>query len=641
MVTEKVKVTLPDGSQREFARGVTAAEVAAALGPRLAREAVAAKIDGRVVDLATPIEADAQVAILLPDSDEGLDVIRHSTAHLMANAVQELFPETKVTIGPVIENGFYYDFDRPEPFTEEDLARIEQRMREIVQRDVRIERHVYPKAVMRERFVKAGEPYKVEIIDGLAEPISYYTQGEWGDLCTGPHVPSTGKLGVFKLLHVAGAYWRGDERNPQLQRIYGTAWATQQQLDDYLRQIEEAKRRDHRKLGKELDLFSFHPVAPASPFFHPKGAVIYNLLVDYIRELYRKWDYREVITPQIADVELWKKSGHYDNFGENMFFTRIDEREFAVKPMNCPGHCVLFASQGHSYRDLPLRLADFGRLHRYERSGVTAGLTRVRTFAQDDAHIFCAPEQIEGEIAAFIDLLLEVYRVFGFDEIRVALATRPARYQGTEEQWVLAERALAKALHTKGIAYDINAGEGAFYGPKIEFQVLDALRRPWQLGTIQVDYSMPARFGLVYRTPTGTDAVPVMLHRAVLGSIERFMGILIEHCAGAFPVWLAPVQAVVLTVSEKSQTYAQGLAAQLREAGLRIELDDGDEKIGAKIRKAQIQKIPYMLVIGAREARDQTVAVRTRKGEQWPAMPVGAFIERVQTLVRQRVADLT
>jgi threonyl-tRNA synthetase len=641
MADALVNITLPDGSSRQIPAGSTVGDVAASIGARLAKEAVAGKLNGRVVDLSVPIEADATVEIVTPKTDAGVDVIRHSTAHLLAHAVQELYPETKVTIGPVIENGFYYDFDRKEPFTEDDLRKIEDRMREIAKRDLKIERHVEPKERMLEKFKAEDETYKVELISNFEDPISYYSQGDWFDLCTGPHVPSTGRLGVFKLLSVAGAYWRGDERNPQLQRIYGTAWADKKDLEAYLHALEEAKKRDHRKLGKELDLFSFHPVAPASPFFHPKGATVYNLLVDYIRELYFKHGYHEVVTPQIADVDLWKKSGHYDNFAESMYFTDIEERDFAVKPMNCPGHCVIYSTHGHSYRDLPLRMADFGRLHRYERSGVTAGLTRVRTFSQDDAHIFCAPEQMQAEIFKFLDLIEETYRVFGFSEVRIAVATRPAKSMGTDEQWELAENALMNALRERGIAFAINTGEGAFYGPKIEFQVLDALKRPWQLGTIQVDYSMPTRFGLTYRTAEGNDATPVMLHRAMLGSIERFMGIYIEHCAGAFPGWLAPVQATVLTVSEKSSEYGERVAAQLRSAGIRVELDNGDEKIGAKIRKAQLMKVPYMLVIGEREAHEQTVAVRTRTGEQLPPAPVGAFVERVKELIHTRSVALT
>ena len=639
----EVAITLPDGSVRQVERGSTIADLAASIGPRLAREAVAGRVGGQLVDLATPLEHDTRVEIVMPVSEDGIEVIRHSTAHLMAMAVQELYPETKVTIGPVIENGFFYDFDRATPFSDEDLASIEAKMREIAKRDLPVYREVVERDEAIRRFEQLGEHFKVEIIQDLPadETVTIYGQGEWFDLCRGPHVPSTGKLGAFKLLNVAGAYWRGNERNPQLQRIYGTAWGNKKELQAYLQQLEEARKRDHRKLGKELDLFSFHPVSPASPFFHPKGATVYRLLVDFVRELYFKHGYEEVITPQIADLDLWHKSGHYENFAESMYFTTTEEREFAVKPMNCPGHCVLFGSKMHSYRELPLRMADFGRLHRYERSGVTAGLTRVRTFAQDDAHIFCTPQQMEQEILNFLDLINETYRVFGFEEVRVAVATRPEKSMGTDEQWSLAEGALESALRKRDISYHINAGEGAFYGPKIEFQVLDALKRPWQLGTIQVDYSMPTRFGLTYRTPEGSEATPVMLHRAMLGSIERFMGILIEHCAGAFPVWLAPVQAAVLTVSEKSVAYGDLTTKRLREAGLRAEFDDGDEKIGAKIRRAQLQKVPYMLVLGEREVHDQTIAVRTRTGEQLPPMPVAEFIERVLETSRTRSVSIT
>ena len=570
------------------------------------------------------------------DSPEGIDVLRHSTAHLMAQAVQGLFPGTQVTIGPTTRDGFYYDFKRDKPFSSEEIEKIEERMRELAGQDLSIVREEMPKAEAVELFRGMGEDYKVEILSGIPdETVSLYRQGDWVDLCRGPHLPSTGLIQAFKLTSVAGAYWRGDERNEMLQRIYGTAFPSRKQLKEHLALLEEARKRDHRKLGKELDLFSFHPAAPASPFFHPKGAFVYNTLVEYMRSLYRRYDYEEVITPQIFDAGLWHRSGHYDHYKENMYFTHVDEREFGVKPMNCPSHTFIYASKKRSYRDLPIRLADFGRLHRYEKSGVTAGLTRVRSFSQDDAHIFCAPSQIEEEIACLLDMLREVYHRFNFEDLEVFLSTRPDQYLGALETWDRAEAALAASLEKRNVAYEISAGDGAFYGPKIDFVVKDAMKRGWQLGTVQLDFSMPERFDLGYVSPTGAQERPVMIHRAILGSIERFMALLIEHTGGAFPLWLSPVQSRIVTVTDQQKAYAADVRDRLSGDGWRVELDDRNEKLGFKIREAQVSKIPYALVIGDKEVQNGTLSARKRGGENLPAMPVEAFAERLREDVRQ------
>jgi threonyl-tRNA synthetase len=608
----------------------SAREVIARRDRKAAEKAVAARVDGKLIDLSTPIAGDARVEPVLPDSADGLEVIRHSTAHLMAQAVQELFPGTQVTIGPVIEDGFYYDFVRPESFTPEDLTRIEKKMKEIVSRNLTVTRHEMPKADAMRLFASMGETYKVEILEGIPdERVSVYQQGDWKDLCRGPHVPSTSKLGAFKLTSVAGAYWRGDERNAMLQRIYGTAWANEADLKRHLELLEEAKRRDHRKLGRELDLWSFHTIAPGSPFFHPKGAFVYNALIRFIRGLYERYGYGEVITPQIADVELWKRSGHYENFRDNMFFCEIDEREFGVKPMNCPGHTFVYGSAMRSYRELPLRYADFSKLHRYEKSGVLHGLTRVRTFSQDDAHIFCTPAQVQEEITRVIEMAGVVHRAFGFDDIRVFLSTRPAQRMGSDAMWDQAEGALRAALEANSLRFEINPGDGAFYGPKIDFLFRDALRREWQLTTIQLDYAQPERFDLTYVSPEGKEARPVMIHRALLGSIERFLAILIEHTAGAFPLWLAPVQVKVLTLTERQEAYGAEILTELRDKGLRAELDIRNEKLGYKIRHAQLEKIPYMLVVGDREAAERKVAPRARSGEQLALTSIEEFAARV------------
>lgn len=631
-------VHLPDGSTRNLPAGSTALDLAKDLGPRLGEAALAAQVDGARWDLGRPLPDGAQVRIFTAKDPEGLEVFRHSGAHLLAQAVKNLFPAAQVGIGPVIEDGFYYDFKVDPFFTPDDLAALEEEMRRLAAADLPLEREELVRAEAVARFKALGEPLKAELVSELPEgvPITGYRQGNFFDLCRGPHVPSTGKLKAFKLLTTAAAYWKGDEKNVQLCRVYGTAFPTQKELDEHLKRLEEARARDHRKLGKELGLFSFHPEAPASPFFHGKGAVVYNELLSYLRGLYRRKGYQEVITPQALDVALWKTSGHYEKYQDNMYFTEVDEREYALKPMNCPTHCLIYNTGRPSYRELPVRYADFGRIHRYERSGVTQGLTRVRTFCQDDGHIVCTPEQMKPEMAAFFAFLREVYATFGFEEVRVALSTRPEQRLGSDDVWDQAENALAEALQEAGMAYHINPGEGAFYGPKIEFQVLDALRRPWQLGTLQVDYSMPARFGMRYVKADGSEGTPVMLHRAILGSLERFMGILIEHCAGAFPVWLAPVQVAILPITDRAHDHARQIESRALDLDLRVELDLRNEKVNAKIRDAQLQQVPYMLVLGDREAAEGTVSVRHRRDGNLGVQPLEAFLDRVQQEVRTR-----
>ena len=633
-----ISVRLPDDSVRELPDGATGADLAGGIGPRLLEAALAVRVDGQVRDLKAPLPDQAKVAIITAKDKDALDIIRHSTAHLTAQAVQRLFPGVKVGIGPVIEDGFYYDFQVEKFFTPEDLAAIEDEMRRIVAEAVPVVREELKRDDALARFEAMGEHMKVELVSGIpsSETISGYKQGDFYDLCRGPHVPDTGKLKAFKLLSTAAAYWKGDEKNAQLCRVYGTAFLTPKDLDEHLQRLEEARARDHRKLGKELGLFSFHPEAPASPFFHPKGTVVYNELVNYMRSLYARQGYSEVITPMAIDVGLWKTSGHYDHYVDNMYFTTVDEREYALKPMNCPSHCLIYGNGRHSYRDLPIRYADFGRLHRYERSGVTHGLTRVRTFCQDDAHIYCAPEQMKAEMASFLAFIQNVYHTFGFDDLQVELSTRPESRLGTDEMWDDAEGALADALKEAGMAFEINAGDGAFYGPKIDFKVVDALKRPWQLGTLQVDYSMPSRFGLIYVKPDGSEGTPVMLHRAILGSLERFMGILIEHCAGAFPTWLAPVQLIVLPITDRAHAFAQTIRERALDLGFRVELDLRNEKVNAKIRDAQLSKIPYMLVLGDREAAAGTVSVRHRHKGDLGAQPLEAFLELLGQEVKTR-----
>lgn len=633
-----IHVTLPDGKSVDVPSGTRIEELASRAGVR--RGIVAAKENGRLVDLSRALDQDATLQWVSPESPEGLDTLRHSTAHLMAQAVQDLFPGTQVTIGPTIENGFYYDFKRSEPFSPEELERIEKRMAELVRADLKIVREELPRGEAMELFRGMGEHYKVEIIEGIPdERVSLYRQGDWVDLCRGPHVPSTAALKAFKLTSVAGAYWRGDSRNEQLQRIYGTAWASRKDLDAYLKRVEEAKQRDHRRLGPALDLFSLHPIAPGSPFFHPKGTIIYNRLIQYIRELYARYGYSEVVTPLIYKTDLWKTSGHYEAFRNDMFLMDVHDGEYGVKPMNCPGHCYLFASRKYSYRDLPIRFADFSRLHRFEPSGVLSGLTRVRSFAQDDAHIYCTPEQLDHELEQFVAMTKEVYKVFGFDRIEVTLQTRPEKFLGRIELWESAEAALRRCLERAGFAIKVLPGEGAFYGPKIGFDFRDVLERSWTLATVQIDCAMPERFELRYVTPEGTEAVPVMLHRAVLGSIERFIAILLEHCAGAFPLWLAPVQARILTVTDDQKQYAQKLFDQLRHDDWRVELDDRNEKLGYKIREAQLAKIPYALVIGDKEVAAETVAPRRRGGENLPPEKLADFIKRLRAEVAREMGE--
>ncbi|MEX0803597.1 MAG: threonine--tRNA ligase [Candidatus Binatia bacterium] len=631
---DSIRVTLTGGKSVEVRRGSQINQLASALGVN--GDVIAAKVNRQLVDLSRALEEDCSIEWVSKESADGLDVLRHSTAHLMAQAVQSLFPGTQVTIGPTIEDGFYYDFKREQPFTPEEIDKIEARMEELAKANLKVTREEMPKSRAMELFRKLGEDYKVAIIEEIPEEtVSLYRQGEWVDLCRGPHVPYTGVLKAFKITAVAGAYWRGDEKNEMLQRLYGTSWPDKAKLKEHLRLLEEAQKRDHRKLGRELDLFSFHPAAPASPFFHPKGAIVYNQLIAYVRSLYVRYGYEEVITPQILDVELWHRSGHYDHYRDSMYFTEVDDRRFGVKPMNCPGHTLIYSSRKRSYRDLPLRMADFGRLHRYERSGVTAGLTRVRSFSQDDAHIFCAPDQIESEIGSLIKMLREVYRTFQFGDMQVKLSTRPKDIIGDVEIWEKAEAALGQALSKEDIEYQVNPGDGAFYGPKIDFVVLDALRRGWQLATIQLDFFLPERFELVYTSAEGADERPVMIHRALLGSIERFMGILIEHCAGAFPLWIAPVQVRVLTVTDDHKDYAKKVFEELRNAGWRVELDGRNEKLGYKIREAQLAKIPYALIIGEKEVQAQTVAPRRRGGENFPPVSVAEFIQRLRSEVAQ------
>ncbi len=624
-------IKLPDGSIRSFPQAVTVAEVAASIGAGLARAALAGKVGGKLVDTSFRIENDAELAIITDKDAEGLEVIRHSTAHLLAYAVKELFPDAQVTIGPVIENGFYYDFAYKRPFTPEDLEAIEKRMAELSKRDIPVSREVWERDAAVEFFLGQGEKYKAELIGAIpaGEQVSLYREGDFIDLCRGPHVPSTGKLKVFKLMKVAGAYWRGDHRNEQLQRIYGTAWAKKEDLDAYLHMLEEAEKRDHRRLGKQFDLFHMQDEAPGLVFWHPKGWAIWQEVEKYMRQVFRDNGYQEVRCPQILDKSLWEKSGHWEHYKDNMFTTSSENRDYAVKPMNCPGHIQVFNTQLHSYRDLPLRYGEFGSCHRNEASGALHGLMRVRGFVQDDGHIFCTEEQIESEVTAFNALVQKVYADFGFHEVAVKLALRPESRVGSDEVWDKAEEALRRGLKASGLEWTELPGEGAFYGPKIEFHIRDAIGRSWQCGTMQVDFSMPGRLGAGYVAGDDTRRAPVMLHRAILGSLERFIGILIENYSGALPLWLAPVQAVVLNISEKQADYAADVAKTLHQAGLRAEADLRNEKITYKIREHSLTRLPYQLVVGDKEKADGTVAVRTRGGQDLGQMPVQALVERL------------
>ena len=633
-------VTLPDGSSRSYDNPVTVAQIAADIGPGLAKAALAGKVNGRMVDTSYAIAADAELAIVTGKSDEALELIRHDAAHVMAQAVQELFPGTQVTIGPAIEDGFYYDFARDEPFTPADLQKIEDRMREIVGRDLPIEREVWDREQAKRTFGEIGEDYKVQIIEDIipeGEEVSVYRQGDWFDVCRGPHLPSTGKLPkAFKLMKLAGAYWRGDSNNPMLQRIYGTAWRSKDELKDYLHRLEEAEKRDHRKIGKALDLFHSQDEAPGMVFWHNRGWTIYLAVQQYIRDKLRDHGYQEVHTPQVIDRSLWEKSGHWDKFGDMIFTTHSENRDYAIKPMNCPAHIQIYNHGLKSYRDLPLRLAEFGSCHRNEPSGTLHGLMRVRNFVQDDAHIFCTEEQILSEVLAFNDLLFEVYRDFGFDEVLVKLSPRPEKRVGSDELWDKAEKSLEDALQQSGLEWELQPGEGAFYGPKIEYSLRDCLNRVWQLGTIQLDFSMPGRLGATYIAEDNSKKTPVMLHRAILGSIERFIGILIEHHAGAFPLWLAPVQMVVMNITDRQAAFCAELAKSLQDKGFRAELDLRNEKIGFKIREHTLQRTPYLLVVGDREMESRSVAVRTRSGEDLGSMSIDTLIGRLEEQVAQR-----
>ncbi len=633
-------ITLPDGSQRAFEHSVTVYDIAAAIGPGLAKAALAGRVDGRMVDTSFRIDADAEVAIITAKDEAALELLRHDAAHVMAQAVQELYPETQVTIGPAIEDGFYYDFARAEPFAPEDLERIEARMHEIVARDLPIVREVWDREQAKRTFGEIGESYKVSIIEDIipeGEEVSVYRQGGWFDVCRGPHLPSTGKLGNgFKLMKLAGAYWRGDSRNAMLQRIYGTAWRDKKELKAYLTRLEEAEKRDHRKLGKALDLFHTQEEAPGMAFWHDKGWRIYLVIQDYIRSKLRVHGYQEVHTPQVIDRSLWEKSGHWEKFRDDIFVTETEDRVYAIKPMNCPAHIQIYNHGLRSYRDLPLRLAEFGSCHRNEPSGTLHGLMRARNFVQDDAHIFCTEEQILSEVSDFIDLLFEVYRDFGFDEVLIKLSTRPEKRVGSDEVWDKAEKSLEDALDVKGLEWKLQPGEGAFYGPKIEFSLKDCLGRVWQLGTIQLDFSMPERLGAHYVGEDNTKKVPVMLHRAILGSLERFIGILIEHYAGALPAWLAPVQVIVMSITDRQQAYVEGVTNSLRDKGFRVDSDLRNEKIGFKIREHTLQRVPYLLVVGDREVETGLVAVRTRRGEDLGTMTVEEFAGRLAEEVAGR-----
>jgi threonyl-tRNA synthetase len=629
-----VVVTLPDGSKRDFPAPLTGAELAASIGPGLAKAAIALKLDGQPRDLATLIDHDSAAAIITRDQPEGLDILRHDAAHVMAEAVKELYPETQVTFGPATETGFYYDFARDTPFVPEDLEKIEARMRDIVKRDETITREVWERDKAVAFFTSIGERYKSEYIAEIPpdEEISLYRQGNFVDLCTGPHLPSTGRLGqAFKLMSVAGAYWRGDAKNAQLQRIHGTAWANQKELDQYLFRLAEAERRDHRRLGRELDLFHLQEEAVGSVFWHPKGWKLFLIIEDYMRRRLDAAGYQEVKAPQLLDRSLWEASGHWDNFRDNMFIAQSqDDRVLAVKPMNCPGHVLIFRNRLRSYRDLPLRLAEFGSCHRNEPSGALHGIMRVRAFTQDDAHIFCTPEQVTGEAIAFCRLLLSVYRDFGFDDVAIKFSDRPPVRTGSDEVWDRAESDLRDAVEAAGLTYMLNPGEGAFYGPKLEFVLRDALGRDWQCGTLQLDFMMPERLDASYIGEDGARHVPVMLHRAILGSVERFIGVLIEHYAGNFPLWLAPVQAVVATITSDADAYAAEVARECAAAGLRVELDTGNDTINYKVREHSLAKVPLMLVVGRREAENRSVSLRRLGGNAQQALALAEAVDRLK-----------
>jgi threonyl-tRNA synthetase len=625
-------IRLPDGSERIFEHPVTVMDVAASIGTGLARAAIAGKINGKLVDLDRLIKEDSELTIITEKDAEGLEIIRHSSAHLLAHAVKELFPEVQVTIGPVIEDGFYYDFSYKRPFTPEDLDAIEHRMHEISKRNIKIERKVWERSAAIGFFKQLGEHYKAQIIESIPgeEDLTLYTQGNFTDLCRGPHVPNTSKLKIFKLMKVAGAYWRGDSKNEMLQRIYGTAWTAKDDQNAYLHKLEEAEKRDHRKIGKQLGLFHTQDEAPGMVFWHPKGWVLWQQIEQYMRCVQNENEYQEIRTPQVLDKELWKQSGHWDNFRENMFITNTEDRSFAIKPMNCPGHVQIFKQGLRSYRDLPMRLAEFGSCHRNEASGALHGIMRVRGFTQDDAHIFCTEDQIQGEVVKFINLLKLVYADFGFKDILVKLSTRPIKRVGTDDQWDKSESALEAALDQAGLEWELQPGEGAFYGPKIEFALKDCIGRIWQCGTLQLDFSMPERLGAEYVAEDNTRQVPVMLHRAILGSLERFIGILIEHYAGVFPLWLAPIQVAVLNISKGQAEYVEKVTKELKRCGFRAIQDLRNEKITYKIREHSLQKLPYQIIVGDAEVNTNLVSVRIRGGEDLGQMSLKNMIERLK-----------
>ena len=636
-------VTLPDGSKRPFDHPVTVDEVAASIGAGLRKAALAARVNAKLVDTSYVIDSDANVAIVTDKDPEGIDVIRHSTAHLLAQAVKELFPDAQVTIGPVIEDGFYYDFSYKRPFTTEDLAAIEAKMAELAKADQKVSRRVMARDEAVKFFTELGEIYKAEIIASIpqTEQISLYGQGNWVDLCRGPHVPSTGKLKAFKLMKVAGAYWRGDSRNEMLQRIYGTAWADKKQLEEYLHRLEEAEKRDHRRIGRELDLFHLQEEAPGAVFWHPKGWRVFQSLIGYMRERQNAAGYQEVNAPELMDAALWQQSGHLEKFGENMFLTKTpDERVYAIKPMNCPGHVQIFKHGLTSYRDLPIRLAEFGKVHRYEPSGALHGLMRVRAFTQDDAHVFITEDQITQECVAVTKLILDIYRDFGFDDVQIKFADRPPKRVGEDAVWDRAEAALKAASAAAGIEYTLNPGEGAFYGPKLEFVLRDAIGRDWQCGTVQVDLNLPGRLGAYYIDEHSAKRTPVMLHRAIFGSLERFFAILLEHHAGRLPAWLAPVQAVVIGITERQDAYVKQITETLKNQGFRVEFDLRNEKVGFKIREHTLQRVPYLLVAGDKEVAANLLSVRTRSGKDLGTMTPETFAERLRIELDSRGRQL-
>jgi threonyl-tRNA synthetase len=631
-------ITLPDSSRRDFVLPVTVMDVARSIGPGLAKAVIAGKVNNKLVDASTVIEQDAELQVITAKDEEGLEIIRHSTAHLLAQAVKQLFPDAQVTIGPVIENGFYYDFAYQRAFTPEDLKAIEEKMYQLAAEDYEVTRSIVPRNVAIKFFREQGEQYKAEIIEAIPEnqDLSLYTQGGFTDLCRGPHVPSTGKLNAFKLMKIAGAYWRGNSENEMLQRIYGTAWGDKKDLQAYLHRLEEAEKRDHRKLAKTLDLFHAQEEAPGMVFWHEKGWIIYQQIEQYIREKLRLNGYGEVKTPQIVDRSLWEKSGHWEKFGAGMFTTHSENRDYAIKPMNCPCHVQIYNQGIKSYRDLPIRMAEFGSCHRNEPSGTLHGLMRVRNFVQDDAHIFCTEAQIQDEVSVFIDLLFDVYKDFGFEEIIIKLSTRPESRVGDDAVWDKAESALELALNNKGLKWDLQPGEGAFYGPKIEFSLKDCIGRVWQCGTIQVDFSMPGRLGATYIAEDSSRQVPVMLHRAILGSLERFIGILIEQHAGTFPLWLSPVQAVLLTIADRHAEYGLQLMRAWEKQGIRVKIDLRNEKIGFKIREHSIQRVPYLIIIGDKELEQQIITIRTQKGDDIGSLSINEFTERLRKEIEDR-----